>query len=299
MFGLLTRNKGDTKMATISKKISETDYEEIGNTQGLLIPRDREPDFDSGIITDVTSGSKELTHNLNTSMTNLDIVVMFRRTSDQSWQRFDSQLYHVSGSNYGFAFGEINLNTMALFIADTGPIILTNAFATLASATDAFRVICWKRTERVPYIIANKGALVSSDEMGKVKIDSDDGTMSISGELGTNGANQVSLNRPDLWPDRTEIDFGNGLFGKRFSGTFTGTSVLSIGMGITGTTPATFKVVNMGGWAVLNSETNGGLAFGHGEIYVVGDNTYTQVLRIDSSSVRTNAPYDVWVTYRK
>jgi hypothetical protein len=139
-------------MPTISKKISETDYEEIGNTQGLLIPRDREPDFDSGIITDVTSGSKELTHNLNTSITNLDIVVMFRRTSDQSWQRFDSQLYHVSGSNYGFAFGEINLNTIALFITDAGPIILTNAFATLAGATDAFRVICWKRTERIQLI---------------------------------------------------------------------------------------------------------------------------------------------------
>jgi hypothetical protein len=111
--------------------------------------------------------------------------------------------------------------------------------------------------------------------------------------------NQYSLNRPDLWPDRVEIDFGSGLYGKRFSGTFTGTTVTSIAMGIVGTTPATFKVVNMGGHAILNSATNGGFAFGHGEIYVVGDNTYKQVLRIDSTDTRTNAPYDVWVTYRK
>jgi hypothetical protein len=96
-----------------------------------------------------------------------------------------------------------------------------------------------------------------------------------------------------------EIDFGDNLYGKRFSGTFTGTNVTSIGLNIAGTTPATFKVVNMGGWAVLNSETNGGFAFGHGEIYVVGDNTYNQVLRIDSTNTRNNAPYDVWVTYKK
>jgi hypothetical protein len=159
--------------------------------------------------------------------------------------------------------------------------------------------IIYLNEQQVPNIIANKGALVSSDEIGGVKINPDDGTMSVSGEVGVSGINLYSLNRPDLWPDRTEIDFGSGLFGKRFSGRFTGTTVTSIGMGIAGTTPATFKVVNMGGWAVLNSETNGGFAFGHGEIYVVGDNTYQQVLRIDSTNTRTDAPYDVWVTYRK
>jgi hypothetical protein len=134
----------------------ETDIPFAG-TDPIVVPRDRDPDWDSGIITDVTSGSKSLTHNLNTAIANLDIVVMFRRTSDQTWQRFDSQLYHVSGSNYGFSLGGINLNTIALFIADSGPIILTNSFATLAGAVDAFRVEIWKRTDRLIYLGGPQG----------------------------------------------------------------------------------------------------------------------------------------------
>jgi hypothetical protein len=151
-----------------------------------------------------------------------------------------------------------------------------------------------------PYMIANKGALVSEDTAGKIKIEAD-GTMSVSREIGVNGASRVSINRPDLWTPGIEYDFGNGLFGQRFIGTVTqaggtnmDTTLISSGVSI----PHGF-----GGWwahANLNKAVANG-SFGGGTynsgVYVSTAGLMAMLTR--DPGQRTNAPYDVWVTYGK
>jgi hypothetical protein len=150
-----------------------------------------------------------------------------------------------------------------------------------------------------PYVVANRGALVSSDAVGKVKIDADDGTMSVSGELGTGtDGSKVSINRPDKWTAGIEYDFGNNLYGMRKEGTISVTAGGStqIGFGSSAT-----KFIDGNGeyqrgadtvWHSVNGTVPGGftsMLFRQGNI--------RWVLNCDYAI--TDAPYNVWVTYRK
>jgi hypothetical protein len=148
-----------------------------------------------------------------------------------------------------------------------------------------------------PYIVANRGALVSSDTPGRVRIDGD-GTMSISGELGTGtDGRRVSINRPDLWTTGLEYDFGGGLYGQRFTGTITETGGVPNETGIGAVTLS--GIVSCGGYFYDGasiccfpfSHTNPVMA----SLYFNGNMKLFTV----SNSQRTAAPYDVWVTYRK
>jgi hypothetical protein len=177
-------------------------------------------------------------------------------------------------------------------------ISVTNAQLGTGSGERATRIYVTKLDQRVPYIIANKGALVSSDDMGKVKIDADDGTMSISGEVGTVNGITYSINRPDLWPNGIEIDFGNNLYGMRKEGTISVTAGGStqIGFGSSAT-----KFIDGNGeyqrgvdtvWHSVNGTVPSGftsMLFRQGNI--------RWALNCDYAI--TDAPYNVWVTYKK
>jgi hypothetical protein len=155
-----------------------------------------------------------------------------------------------------------------------------------------------------PYMIANKGALVSSDETGKGKID-DDGTISISGELGTGtDGSKVSISRPDKWNAGIEYDFGGGLYGVRRTGSFISPANTQVVVGLT-----SFVVnglVSYGGWWNLGEGSKMAMqSASPGQAYVSWlyerTNDHLIVFGTYTTFERTsgNGQYDVWVTYTK
>jgi hypothetical protein len=153
----------------------------------------------------------------------------------------------------------------------------------------------------------------SSDDVGKVKIDNANNTMTTNGEIGVNNGSQVSINRPDLWTAGVEYDFGNNLYGQRFTGTITAdpaarqfTVLISDG-GIA-------RVVDSGGWFDTNrTNATDGRYFSIGHYAMTTDDTFAGIissavyviqntqLHMNSRSpvARAASPYDVWVTYTK
>jgi hypothetical protein len=113
-------------------------------------------------------------------------------------------------------------------------------------------------------------------------------------------SNGYSTGRPDLWPVGVEIDFGGGLFGRRLTGTSTSTGSRTA-IGIFNYKPTSFKFVNCGGGMALSNNDPDYIyqqSFGSSDIIISQDNTYGVVLDIPGGN-RTNAPYDVWITYSK
>ena len=126
--------------------------------------------------------------------------------------------------------------------------------------------------------------------------------------------NSLLLNRPDLWTPGTEYHFGGGLYGIRKTGTITAaidervwTAIVTIS---SGNLPS---IVDSGGWikwgdegthdykysinSTLTGLTGWGNTLGAWSVMRTGD---TQIALWNTSGLaRTNAPYDVWVTYRK
>jgi hypothetical protein len=155
--------------------------------------------------------------------------------------------------------------------------------------------------------------LQSSNDIGKVKVDDTDKTMSINGEIGVNDTSKVSINRPDLWTVNTEYNFGNNLYGQRFTGTITADpaarpyTVLISGGGVA-------RVVDSGGWFDTNRTKDiEGRYFSIGHYAMTTDDTFegtisssvyviqnTQLHMNSRSPVaRDDSPYDVWVLYTR
>jgi hypothetical protein len=127
--------------------------------------------------------------------------------------------------------------------------------------------------------------------------------IAITGEYGycEGDGNRYLLTRPDTWPVGMEINFSGGLFGRRCTGTITAAANASVETvafnNING------KAVSFGGWlfdassylampyANPASGTKCGILF----------RSTTLDCRIISQSgaSRTDAPYDVWITYTK
>ena len=120
------------------------------------------------------------------------------------------------------------------------------------------------------------------------------------------GGGGTLISRPDLWPENTELDFGDGLYGQRFTGKITQAAnskaqimfIYSIG-----------KLISYGGewqWgsSTVERATIPDFFINGSGIFTTGGflfKTGTGGLRFDSysSGDRTNAPYDVWVLYTK
>jgi hypothetical protein len=233
-------------MSTINKKISQTDYEIIGDTQGLLIPSD-------------TPYVKLIMPATTTPATQADTWATFPAVPANSFvEQLNATtltvkqkgLYYISAG----LLQQINdavlvqclvingiearwQNSDAWNLVDKVPFVLVelDAGATIRfkyrtsraetiSTYQNYGFIVAQLKQQMPYMVVNKGALVSDNAIGKGKID-DDGTMSINGELGigSNGS-KVSINRPDKWNPGIEYDFGDNVRGIRFTGTWsTGT----------------------------------------------------------------------------
>ncbi|MDR1300751.1 MAG: hypothetical protein LBK50_03540 [Candidatus Nomurabacteria bacterium] len=155
----------------------------------------------------------------------------------------------------------------------------------------------------------------SSDDIGKVKVNDTDKTMTTNGEISTNGASQVSINRPDLWTAGVEYDFGGGLYGQRFIGSISGAAYAGINETLM-SGPVSY-VISSGGWWDCNRQAANQqrwIMAGQGYAVYGGSGTtghvFTSVISVTNEGVlnfhtvsaadRTNgAPYDVWVTYKK
>ena len=109
------------------------------------------------------------------------------------------------------------------------------------------------------------------------------------------------LNRPDLWPENKEIFFGNGLYGQRFAGTLTSAASTRT---LSHIYNYPLYLVSYGGYVTYDP---GGdtMMLGYSQDdtnYVCALYTHANdglYLFTKSASARTNAPYDVWVTYTK
>ena len=126
--------------------------------------------------------------------------------------------------------------------------------------------------------------------------------------------NSLLLNRPDLWEVGTEYHFGGGLYGIRKTGTITAASDERVWTAIVATSSGNLpSIVDSGGWIKwgdegthdykysINSTLTGlagwGNTLGAWSVMRTGD---TQIALWNTSGLpRTNAPYDVWVTYTK
>jgi hypothetical protein len=155
----------------------------------------------------------------------------------------------------------------------------------------------------ISWVDQNNPEIQSSNDIGKVKVDDTDKTMSTNGEIGVNGTSQVSINRPDLWEVDKEYDFGNGLYGKRYTGTIT--------------LNASKKVVTLGNQAIESFvSTNGGLQIGTHKVPVpyldfaggtkelltiaqVHSDKGVCVLTTLSNTAVNDVSYDVWITYKR
>lgn len=102
------------------------------------------------------------------------------------------------------------------------------------------------------------------------------------------------INFPNTWKENTEIYFGNGLYGKRYTGTITPTTTLSVYQ-IDASFNNSWMIKNCGGWfsrgCALNA-CNTNLAY---MLYATSGTLNIQAK--DSTSSGSN--YDIWITYTK
>jgi hypothetical protein len=137
----------------------------------------------------------------------------------------------------------------------------------------------------------------SSNDIGKVKIDSTDKTMTVNGETMVYNGVVYSLNRHDLWPNGIELNFGNNLYGMRKEGT--------ISVDANGSAQVLFGTI-----AALFVGGDGEYQRGTDAVwYSVNGSSpnLTSVLfrqgsirwQLVSTSKLTDIPYNIWVTYKK
>ena len=114
------------------------------------------------------------------------------------------------------------------------------------------------------------------------------------------------ITRPDLWPENKEITFGNGLYGQRFTGTYS----LSAGQwkSINLSTLIPSSIIDYGG--TIQQSTwfntlplcyigNDGALQSEATIWYDPSNNTGLTVSIYISTAQSNSKYDIWVTYKK
>lgn len=132
-------------------------------------------------------------------------------------------------------------------------------------------------------------------------------------EIGNNSLDTNQLNRPDRWTANTEINFGNGLYGVRATGTFTATSSgQAFYRDIVASGAANYKIFSYGGCMKIHN-SSGSVLTRTGVSWSSSLNKLISIMSFDigaSNNLRWGAifagdyatatdTYDVWVTYTK
>lgn len=114
------------------------------------------------------------------------------------------------------------------------------------------------------------------------------------------------ITRPDLWPVGKEITFGNGLYGQRFTGTYSLSAKQWKSINLSTLIP--LSIVDYGG--TIQQSTwfntlplcyigNDGALQSEATIWYDPSNNTGLTMSIYFSTSQTNSKYDVWVTYKK
>jgi hypothetical protein len=119
--------------------------------------------------------------------------------------------------------------------------------------------------------------------------------------IGTDGS-VVSISRTDTWNANVEYDFGGGLYGQRFTGAISGDKDAVIDTTLIPNISISY-FGDFGGIVWDSAGRRFPLPYYHSAIgYTAIANDGSGGLRLSSKidyANRTNAPYDVWVTYKK
>jgi hypothetical protein len=147
----------------------------------------------------------------------------------------------------------------------------------------------------------------SSDDVGKVKIDNANNTMTTNGETAVYDSVVYSINRPDKWIANTELNFGGGLYGYRATGqNISIKASLTTYFTITSTTGSS-KLVSCGGdirgtagWRIppnyLYQSSSADYVSQSASVYNGGSGIIGVSFHINTATI---SAYDVWVTYKK
>lgn len=113
------------------------------------------------------------------------------------------------------------------------------------------------------------------------------------------------INFPNTWPENTEIYFGNGMYGQRFTGTITAAkntpdnTIIMTGL-------QNGSIINWGGnWIDADGNQMGAGSYKGDTVQSLVQLNKTNLngqlffSTNDNTGARTNAPYDVWVTYSR
>jgi hypothetical protein len=157
--------------------------------------------------------------------------------------------------------------------------------------------------------VDNENEIPANPTIGKLYFAKN--TKNIIGNLDGNGTIKYSdsfINRPDLWTPSIEYDFGNGLYGQRFSGGYAITANTYAIIGLT-YLPLNSKIIECGGY--INQNNNdfqqqlGGSRNGPNNanyqtntLNFDPDNGVLHLFMYDNTSSSNNL-YNVWVKYTK
>ena len=114
------------------------------------------------------------------------------------------------------------------------------------------------------------------------------------------------ITRPDLWPVEKEITFGNGLYGQRFTGTYSLSAKQWKSINLSTLIPS--SIIDYGG--TIQQSTwfntlplcyigNDGALQSEATIWYDPSNNTGLTVSIYISTAQSNSKYDIWVTYKK
>lgn len=122
------------------------------------------------------------------------------------------------------------------------------------------------------------------------------------------GGGVTLINYPNKWTANTEIDLGNGLYGKRCTGTITIAANTRAEVYLTGVSQTTGRIFACGGsWdrgdGNINFNVVGSMLTATGvtnlRASMILQNLYSILFYSTSDMARTDASYDIWVIYTK
>lgn len=220
----------------------------------------------------------------------IDGKPLYQKTFDMGNNKAIS---YTAWTSSGITSASIDLDRIvAIFAASTDQTVIASGIATCIKAHVDNGIIQLQT-------VANY-----SDETRYFTMQYTKTTDTASTALTTPGA--YDINFPNTWPANTEIYFGNGLYGQRFTGTVT-TPANTITHTVMGVQIGAITVVSCGGtWdrSVLGNDWTQFPINSYYDSDLYCSVNYNKTSRgfelvTKNGSATANVPYNVWVTYTK